>query len=61
MFRGMNLRLPLVFACLVASCTAWAQAPDVVVVVITAYGTVERAVQAMKQGAYDFVLKPLVG
>jgi DNA-binding NtrC family response regulator len=35
-----------------------AQAPDVVVVMITAYGTVERAVQAMKQGAYDFVLKP---
>ena len=34
------------------------QAPDVVVVMITAYGTVERAVQAMKQGAYDFVLKP---
>ena len=29
MFRGMNLRLPLVFACLVACCTAWAQAPDV--------------------------------
>jgi DNA-binding NtrC family response regulator len=35
-----------------------ARAPDVVVVMITAYGTVERAVQAMKQGAYDFVLKP---
>jgi DNA-binding NtrC family response regulator len=34
------------------------RAPDVVVVMITAYGTVERAVQAMKQGAYDFVLKP---
>jgi DNA-binding NtrC family response regulator len=34
------------------------QAPDVVMVMITAYGTVEHAVQAMKQGAYDFVLKP---
>jgi DNA-binding NtrC family response regulator len=34
------------------------RAPDVVVVMITAYGTVERAVQAMQQGAYDFVLKP---
>src|SRR5688500_4981292 len=33
-------------------------APVIVVVMITAYGTVERAVQAMKQGAYDFVLKP---
>jgi DNA-binding NtrC family response regulator len=34
------------------------RASDVVVVMITAYGTVERAVQAMKLGAYDFVLKP---
>ena len=25
---------------------------------ITAYGTIERAVQAMKQGAYDFITKP---
>ncbi|MBI3057790.1 MAG: sigma-54-dependent Fis family transcriptional regulator, partial [Deltaproteobacteria bacterium] len=31
---------------------------DVTVVMITAYGTVERAVQAMKQGAYDFIPKP---
>jgi DNA-binding NtrC family response regulator len=35
-----------------------AQDPTITVVMITAYGTVERAVQAMKQGAYDFVLKP---
>ena len=34
------------------------QNPTVTVVMITAYGTVERAVQAMKQGAHDFVLKP---
>jgi DNA-binding NtrC family response regulator len=34
------------------------RAPDIVVVMITAYGTVERAVQAMKQGAYDFLCKP---
>ena len=32
---------------------------DVGVVIITAYGTIERAVQAMKDGAYDFVAKPL--
>jgi DNA-binding NtrC family response regulator len=32
---------------------------DVAVVIITAYGTIERAVQAMKDGAYDFVAKPL--
>jgi len=30
-----------------------------VVVIITAYGTIERAVQAMKDGAYDFIQKPL--
>ena len=29
------------------------------VVVMTAYGTVETAVAAMKQGAYDFITKPL--
>ena len=28
------------------------------VVMITAYGTIERAVQAMKEGAYDFIPKP---
>ncbi len=32
--------------------------PLVEVVLMTAYGTVERAVEAMKQGAYDFVTKP---
>jgi DNA-binding NtrC family response regulator len=31
---------------------------DVAVVMITAYGTIERAIQAMKLGAYDFILKP---
>lgn len=28
------------------------------VIMITAYGTIERAVQAMKEGAYDFITKP---
>jgi DNA-binding NtrC family response regulator len=32
--------------------------PDVVVIVITAHGTIARAVDAMKKGAYDFVTKP---
>ena len=32
--------------------------PDTVVVVITAYGDVEMAVKAVREGAYDFVLKP---
>ncbi len=32
--------------------------PDVLVIVITAYGTVHTAVEAVKQGAYDYLLKP---
>ncbi|MFZ5471047.1 MAG: sigma-54-dependent transcriptional regulator [Myxococcota bacterium] len=32
---------------------------DVEVVLMTAYGTVETAVSAMKDGAYDFITKPL--
>jgi len=32
--------------------------PDTTVVVITAYGTVKNAVDAMKKGAYDYILKP---
>ncbi|MBI2366935.1 MAG: sigma-54-dependent Fis family transcriptional regulator [Deltaproteobacteria bacterium] len=32
--------------------------PDVVVVMITAHGTLERAVQAMREGADDFIPKP---
>ena len=34
-------------------------APEAEVVLMTAYGTVETAVEAMKEGAYDFVAKPL--
>ena len=33
-------------------------APDTEVIMMTAYATIERAVQAMRQGAYDFVWKP---
>src|ERR1700761_3421619 len=29
------------------------------VIVVTAFGTVESAVEAMKMGAYDYVMKPL--
>ena len=32
--------------------------PDVEVLVITAYGTIEKAVEAMKMGAADFITKP---
>ena len=32
---------------------------ETVVVIMTAYGTVEKAVSAIKKGAYDFLLKPV--
>jgi len=32
--------------------------PEVIVVILTAYGTIERAVEAMKLGAYEFLSKP---
>ncbi len=32
--------------------------PEVAVIVMTAYGTIESAVQAMKMGAFDFLTKP---
>ncbi len=32
--------------------------PEAAVIVVTAYGTIARAVEAMKKGAYDFVTKP---
>jgi DNA-binding NtrC family response regulator len=36
-----------------------AQHPEVVCILLTAYGSVETAVEAMKQGAYDFLTKPV--
>jgi DNA-binding NtrC family response regulator len=32
--------------------------PDIEVIILTAYGTISDAVEAMKQGAYDYILKP---
>src|SRR3954452_2514178 len=36
-----------------------AEHPDTVTIVVTAYGTVTSAVDAMKAGAYDYVMKPV--
>src|SRR5690606_17026764 len=33
--------------------------PDTTVIVITAHGTVETAVEAMRRGAFDFIIKPV--
>jgi two-component system, NtrC family, response regulator HydG len=38
---------------------ARALSPETECIVMTAYGTVENAVEAMKEGAYDFVSKPV--
>jgi DNA-binding NtrC family response regulator len=32
---------------------------EVVVIVVTAYGTIESAVEAMRMGAYDYIIKPV--
>ena len=32
--------------------------PDIVVIIMTAYGTIDTAVEAMKLGAYDYITKP---
>jgi DNA-binding NtrC family response regulator len=37
-----------------------AQSPETEVVLITGYGTIENAVQAMSQGAYHYVTKPII-
>jgi len=33
--------------------------PEIPVILLTAYGTIDEAVQAMKEGAYDFLQKPV--
>ena len=36
------------------------ESPETVVIMITAYGTVKDAVEAMKLGAFDYILKPIL-
>lgn len=52
-----DLRMPKGSGMDVLDCTRDLQ-PATPVVVITAYGTVEKAVEAMKKGAVDFIQKP---
>jgi DNA-binding NtrC family response regulator len=35
--------------------------PDINVILMTAFGSVETAIEAMKQGAYDYLIKPRHG
>jgi DNA-binding NtrC family response regulator len=35
------------------------KSPDTIFILMTAYGTIETAVEAMKEGAYDYLSKPL--
>ena len=37
------------------------ESPSTEVIVITAYGSVDTAVQAIKSGAYDYITKPFEG
>ena len=36
-----------------------ARSPETIVIILTAFGTVDHAVEAMKKGAYDFLTKPI--
>ncbi|MBI2218171.1 MAG: sigma-54-dependent Fis family transcriptional regulator [Candidatus Rokubacteria bacterium] len=36
-----------------------AEFPEIIVIILTAFGTVDVAVEAMKKGAYDFLTKPI--
>lgn len=33
--------------------------PEIIVVMVTAFGTIESAVEAMRNGAYDYIIKPV--
>ena len=48
-FSGLELTKELKHEC-----------PDTLVLVMTAYGTIETAVEAMRQGAFDYVSKPVI-
>ena len=41
-------------------CEIQKRKPELPVILVTGYGTVEQAVEAMKAGAYDYVSKPII-
>src|SRR5207249_2526555 len=52
-----DLRLPVIDGSAIIE-AAIERYPDIVVIVVTGYGTVKHAVEAIKRGAADFVSKP---
>src|SRR5262249_9674094 len=52
-----DLRLPGIDGSAVVE-TAVGRYPDLIAIVVTGYGTVKDAVEAIKRGAWDFVAKP---
>ena len=34
--------------------------PDTQIIIVTGYGSIDSAVEAMKEGAYDYITKPIV-
>src|SRR4029077_18992642 len=52
-----DLRLPGIDGATVVE-SAVGRYPDIVAIVVTGYGTVKNAVEAIKRGAWDFVSKP---
>jgi DNA-binding NtrC family response regulator len=36
------------------------QAPDQIVIVVTAYGSLDTSVKALRAGAYDYIMKPII-
>ena len=53
-----DLRLPVIDGVELLKQTKAAY-PEIEVILITGYGTVEVAVEAIKEGAYDFITKPI--
>ena len=54
-----DLRLPGDFDGLEIVKRVHVKRPETVIIMITAFGTVETAVEAMRNGAYDFITKPI--